>query len=421
VKKTISTLAALAVAATGAVYAGAGVADARPDSSGKRATSFAFTGSGYGTKVRGGQVPAGSDTSAYQAFGCSNKAGIRKENFVAVEELPGAGEARQVTTRLATTSGAETASTSKSHIVRVVLAEGDTGSLEITNINSVAKAFHDKGGFDTLTDTTIGGITYTPTVGDPQTFPAPTPGQPIDIPGVAHIAVGEGSSAAGANSARAVADGVLIDFRPSSTSVRIAHTMAKLERGVKSGLMKGNSLGARSSLVGGIAQLGKTPLSIMPCRGTDGKERTKSIAKVTPAPGVELRNLTSRQLGTQGSTRSSGLEFGRVGMAEFNDANVKVNNVVGQVNVMQAAGKLRRNIDGTDIGKVVVNGEERAFPDSDVINIPGVLRLQREIVEKTKHGISVIALRVTLFDEQGQVESVLNLGEASLSIRRAAR
>jgi hypothetical protein len=418
-KKIVSTIATLALASAGVLYAApsdAGQAH-KPH---RKATNFAFKGSGYGTKAKGGQVPAGSDTSAFQAFGCSNMAGSRHENFVAVAQLPGAGQAEEITTKLATTSaGGETASTSKSHVARVVLAENGAGSVEITSITSIAKALYDAHGFDSQVTSTIGGITFTPPSGPDQEIPVPSPGQSVTVPGLATISMGTGTESASGKSASAVADGIRIDMIPSDTSVRIAHTAAKLERGVVSGLMAGNSLGARSTLVGGVAQLGKTPLSVMPCRGTDGQERVKSIASVTPSPGVELRNLTSRQLGSQGSAKSSGTEFGRVGVAEFNDADILVKNVIGQVNVVTSADNTKRDIDGTDVGRVMVQGQEREFPDSDVINVPGVARLERSIVEKTPNGISVIALRVTLFDGQGQVESVLNLGEAALSIKQA--
>ena len=164
---------------------------------------------------------------------------------------------------------------------------------------------------------------------------------------------------------------------------------------------------------------GKTPLSLMPCSGTDGKERTKSVVGVSPAPGLELRNLTSRQLGTQGSAKASGTEFGRVGIAEINDADILIKNIIGQVNVVSGAERTSRNTNGTDVGTVMIQGQEQEFPDSDVIEIPGVVKLERSIVERTTHGISVIALQVTLFDGQGQVESVVNLGEAALSIKPA--
>jgi len=416
-KKIVSTIAALAVASAGVLYAAPSDAG-QAHKSHKKSTRFAFEGSGYGTKVVGGQVPAGSGTSAFQAIGCSNMAGTKKENYVAVEQLPGAGRAEEITTRLTTSSGGGvTASTSRSHVARVVLAQAGTGSLEITSVTSVAKALYGKRGFDTQVTSTVGGITFTPPAGAPQEFPAPSPGQPVTVPGVATISVGTGSERANADGATAVADGIRVDVLPSSTSMRIAHTAAHLERGVISGLMRGNSLGARSSLVGDAARVGKTPLSLMPCRGTEGRQRTKSIASVTPAPGVELRNLTSRQVGTQGSARSTGTEFGRVGVAEINDADILVKNIIGQVNVAASSATTKRNTNGTEVGKVMVQGQEREFPDSDVIEIPGVAKLERSIVEKSANGISVIALRVTLFDGQGQVESVLNLGEATLSIR----
>jgi hypothetical protein len=416
-KKIVSTIAALTVASAGVLYAAP--SDAGQASKQRKATDFAFKASGYGTKVTGGQVPAGSGTSAFEALGCSNLAGTERENYVAVEELPGAGQAEEVTTRLTTTTGGgQTATTSRSHVARVVLAESGLGSLEITSITSIAKAFHDKGGFDSTVTGRIGGITFTPPTGAPQVFDAPAPGESVTVPGVATIALGKGSKSANSQGATAIADGVRIDLLPSDTSVRIAHTRAKLERGVKTGLMAGNSLGARATAVGGVAKVGKTPLSLMPCSGTDGKERSKSIVGVSPAPGLELRNLTSRQLGTQGAAKASGTEFGRVGIAEINDADILIKNIIGQVNVV-SGDQTTRNTKGTDVGTVMIQGQEREFPDSDVIEIPGVVKLERSIVERTTHGISVIALQVTLFDGQGQVESVVNLGEAALTIKPA--
>ena len=233
-------------------------------------------------------------------------AGTRSRTSSPSRSCPGAGQAEEITTQLSTvSSGGETATVSKSHVARVVLTEGDFGQLEITAINSVAKALHDKGGFGAETETTIGGITFDPTAGDPQTFPAPTPGQPLDIPGVAHIAVGdtkgqERRQASAPRRSRRRHD--RLDPERHQGPDRAHHGQAR--EGVMSGLMAGNSLGARSSLVGGVIQLGKTPLSVMPCRGTDGQERVKSIASVTLAPGIELRNLTSRQLGAQGRSKS---------------------------------------------------------------------------------------------------------------------
>src|SRR5262245_29377623 len=195
-KKIVSTIASLTLAAAGVMYAApsdAGQAH-KPN---RKATNFAFKGSGYGTKAKGGQVPAGSDTSAFQAFGCTNMAGARHENFVASEQLPGGAEAQEVTTRLATTSaGGETASTSKSHVARVVLAAQGGGSVEITSITSIAKALYDNHGFGSEITSTIGGITAVPPAGDPQTIPVPSPGQSVALPGVGTLTLGTGTKSA---------------------------------------------------------------------------------------------------------------------------------------------------------------------------------------------------------------------------------
>src|SRR3569623_1522335 len=60
---------------------------------GTSTTTFAFQGAGYGTRIFGGQVPAGSDTTGYQRIGCTNQAGRSRDNNVAVAALPGLGPA----------------------------------------------------------------------------------------------------------------------------------------------------------------------------------------------------------------------------------------------------------------------------------------------------------------------------------------
>ena len=48
-------------------------------------------------------------------------------------------------------------------------------------------------------------------------------------------------------------------------------------------------------------------------------------------------------------------------------------------------------------------GQAERFPKTGVLEIPGVARLERAVVTKTRNGISVIGLRVTLLDGSGAV------------------
>ena len=69
-----------------------------------RSTSFAFTTSGYGTRVKGGQIPTGSSTTGFQVIGCTNQAGKSRTNDVAEATVPGLGTASGVKTHVWTTS-----------------------------------------------------------------------------------------------------------------------------------------------------------------------------------------------------------------------------------------------------------------------------------------------------------------------------
>ena len=68
-----------------------------------RSTSFAFQSSGFGSRINGGQIPAGSSTTSYQHIGCTNLAGRDKTNDVADATVPGLGTLSGVRTRTWTT------------------------------------------------------------------------------------------------------------------------------------------------------------------------------------------------------------------------------------------------------------------------------------------------------------------------------
>lgn len=416
-KKLASGLMVAALAATLSVPATTTTAAAK--SQDRKPTSFAFKGSAYGTKLSGGEVPADSDTTAFVGMGCTNDAGIRKGNDVAAATLPDNGSAEQVVSKLRTTQRkGVTSSIATASVERLVLGAAP-GKIELKAITSKAKAFHGADGFDSTVSTTIGSVALIPAAGDPQQLEVPTPGDPLEIPGVVRITVGAGTTPKSADGAKAFADGVKVELLASGTTVRVAHTRATIERGVESGLLSGAAFAANSKALDGNLQMGRNPLVLMPCAGTDGQERVKSLAYVNLGDRVTLRNLTSREKGTQFARRATGFELGKVGIIEINDAEVIIRDVLGKVKVSRQGRKLTRSIT-TEVGSVVVNGEEREFPaEENVLEIPGVAKLERAIVRKTKYGAEVIALRITLLDQLGAQNAVLNIGSADLAIRPA--
>jgi hypothetical protein len=382
-----------------------------------KATTYAFQGSGYGTRVIGGQLPAGSSTTAYQHIGCTDLAGLNRTNDVADATVPGLGTASGVKTRVWTTARhGVVASHARHSIANLTLASSGLGSLSLDAIRSTAKAFHDATGFHATTDTSIGGITFTPPAGPPQSFPAPTPNQPVTIPGLATIYLGSNTATHGDHGATAKALALRIDVTATSSSVKVALSHAQLNDGLTGGIFRGHSNATRVvSALTDIAHSGPNPLSLMGCLGTGGVVRTKSLAGVDLGGQLVVSGLESAQKGSQGDQRAHGFERAKIARVDLGGGQLIVNAIVGKANVTRTSHGWVRNAQGTQLGEITANGQAQTFPPSGVIEIPGVAKLERKVVSKTKTGISVVALRITLLDGSG---AVINLGEASLRIDR---
>ena len=416
-RRLIASSTVLALAAAGAVaaappgsarVAGAGAARTEP-------TGFAMKMSGYGTRVKGGQVPAGSGTTAFQVIGCTNKAGLSHENHQAQQQIPGLGTASGLKTLVWTTQkhGAVSA-WARDTVSKVVLSDSPLGSLQINGISSQSRAFHDARGFHATTRTAVVSMTFTPTGGAPQSVTVPTPGQPAVIPGFGTVTLGQSLTHRDSDRASAAADGLLVDLTASGSKVRIAHSEAKINDGIKSGIFGGFASAARAKGLQGNTSIGHTPYQVMPCQGTDGKDRAKSIAHLDLGGQAVVDGLTTREKANQTARRAHGFTQGKVAGFDLGGGQVKVTGIVGRANVERIGSRLKRNIAGSQVGTVTVNGQTQVFPDTGVLTVPGVAELERNVVTKVPSGIQVVALRVTLLDGSG---AVINLGEARLSIK----
>ena len=383
-------------------------------------TAFALKASGYGTRVHGGQVPAHSSTTAFEAIGCTNVAGKMHENHVVEADLPGAGTAQDVTSQEWTThGGGVVASHATSSVASMVLGDASTmGTVAIDAIRSTVTASHGPDGFKAVTHTSIGSITYTDSTGMSQNLDAPTPGQPVEIPGLATINLGRDGSTHGANFASAIADALTVTMTAFGTSVVVAHAKASVGGDVKHGLFNGRSSGITSQALDNNVSVGEQPLTLMPCQGTEGRVHAKDLAGLTLDGGMVLQGVHSSQLGDQTKAAATGQAVGQVASMDLGDGQLVVDTIKGVVNVKRTDSGLTSNIKGSTIGSITANGEPQEFPPSDVLEIPGVARLERNVVEKTSAGLSVVALRVTLLDGSG---AVIDLGNASLYIHKLAQ
>jgi hypothetical protein len=400
----------LALTAAGPTYAGSQPA-ARAHS---HATTFAFKTSGYGTRIIGGQLPVGSATTGYKAIGCTNLSGRSRVNNVAEATLPGLGKVSGVKTHVWTTNHhGVIASHSLHRIARVTLLQTALGSLSINAVTSRATASHDATGFHASTTTHLGGLSFTPPIGPAQSFPLPTPNKPITIPGLATIYAGQSTTRHSGAGATADAYALRVDVIPTGTSLRVAHSRAELASGMTAGVFKGHANATRVvTALGDIVKSGPNPLESMPCQGTNGKLREKALADVNLGGALVVKGASARVKGNQRAHQAWGMARAEVARVNVGDQLV-IDGIVGKVTVTRKNGHLTRSTKGSQLATVTLAGQTQTFPKTGVLEIPGIAKLERNVVKKQAGGESVIALRITLLDGSG---AVINLGEAQLKI-----
>lgn len=384
-------------------------------------THFALRSTGYGTRVVGGQVPGGSETTGHAVIGCTDRSGVRHTNDVAQVALPGLGTAYGVRTRLWTTDhDGVTASRARHTIASVALASSPSGSLTVDAITAQVRAFHDSHGFHASTATTIGSLSLTPPGGGTaQTLPAPTPDQPVDIPGLATVYAGQSRTSRSSTGAVADAYALRIDVAATGSSVRIGHSHAEIHGGLVRGIFGGHSAGTQvRTALSGTTKSGPNPLSVMPCQGTYGSIHRQALAHVDLGGQLAVRGATAAGRASQTTARARGYERGSIAHVNLGGGQLVIDGIVAKATVTRTAHGVRRSARGTQVGTITVNGKTERFPATGALEIPGVAKLQRHLVTRTPAGLQVVSLRITLLDGTG---GVVDLGVADMRIRPLGR
>jgi hypothetical protein len=380
-------------------------------------TPFAFTAGAFGTQVKGGDIPAGSDQTAYANISCRNRAGLERTNHIASVTLSGLGAVDGVDSRVWTTARSGTYAAHSFHrIAGITLAQTALGKLAITGVESRARAWHDATGFHADSSTSLGGLTLTLPTGKQLTLKLPTIGNPVTVPGVLKLEMGRTVREQDRHHVLIRASTLKITLIATNTEVRVAQTRAGISDGIQSGLFGGFGAALRASVLAPVVSIGKTPNQPMPCRGTDGVVRTRGTAGVNVPAVASVTGLADTQMADQTATKAWGWQRAEVAGVSLLGGRVKVTGVRGQVNVRRTPDGLKRNTNGTRTLAVTLDGNELALPDlGKVLTIPGLLTLQQHVVTKIDGGLQVIALQLKLLDGTG---ATVDLGVAKLRVLR---
>ncbi len=380
-------------------------------------TPFAFYGSGFGTKVIGGDVPADSARTGGKVLSCTNLGGITRGNEVVEAEVPGTPLRLGVaTTRLRTVAqpGRRTyASVSRQTIARLQILETPLGSLSIAGLASTARAESVRGELDATTNLEVGRLTLQPPGGGaPQVFPGPTPNNPVTIPGLATVELGKPTTRVSADEAKAFASVLKITLIPTGTKITVANARARIERGIRSGIFKGFSTGVRGKALDGALRIGKNPLLQMPCVGTRGEREDRSLVGLDIGGQIEVGAANVAHRSTNGRRAARGWERASVAEVSLGGGQLVIEAVQARAAVERTGRKVLKK-PTSSVGRVTFEGEPQEFPADGPMEIPGVATLTPQVLDLTRNGVEVIGLRVDLVD--GDVAQ-LDLATARLNI-----
>ncbi|MEZ0577136.1 choice-of-anchor P family protein [Nocardioides sp. MH1] len=389
-----------------------------------RPTDFGLHAMGYGTAIKGGQIPLASGATGFAHITCTTLAGLNRSNGVANVDLPGLGTIDALTTKVATIKkGKVVTATSEHKLAGITLLQTALGSLSLGAVSSSAKVWHDASGFHSQVDTQIAGIVLTLPGQDPQVIAIPTLGKPIEIPGLLRITLGETKEVKKEHSIFARAQALLIEILPTNTRVKIALSRARMTDGVVNSIMSGYAAGLKGKVLNtgdsSLLTIGRTPSKDLPCEGTGGVvKQTHTVGLNIPA-ALNVGAANAAVYGVQwGRRRAKAWSQASIAHVSIADGAIEIDGIQARANVKRVPGKLVRNTRGTKTLTITVNGEPQSLPPLGTIEIPGVVKIQEGVTTMVRGGIEVIALQVTLLDGTG---AVIDLGVARAQVKKAIR
>jgi hypothetical protein len=371
----------------------------------RASTVYGFFGQAFGSRVSGGTVPANSGRTALAFIGCSRSTGLSDANTLANVDL-GSLTAHGIASSTKTYRGTGSVNVRSVNTVANVGQSGD--ALEIRGIKSVSRAWHDASGFHRSAQTTIGSVLSLGVV-------VPVSGNVVNIPGVATLTLNGRRGSAGVHGASMVATAVTVDLAGTASKVVLGNASAKISDGFVTGILAGQGIAAKGSVLNGAGTTGKVARQPLNCRGTNGQWRTNNSAALNVPNAVHLGAASGSARGKQ-VDRSHGYAQtrGRVARATLGGGNLVIKGIVGAANVTKAGTRLVRSAKGTHILSIVFNGRNVRIPTTGhPVTVGGLAVLSAPRVHKTRFGISVVALRVDLLD----TAATLDLGIAKASIR----
>lgn len=411
------------VSATGAMQAAptagsddtdrAQVAAAAPDGR-ARATLPTGRGFSFGSRLTGNAVLGSGRTalsvmcSATYPNSNSNEVAASQPTLADLADL-GVVEATNRTHRI----NGRPAMTSRARIARASLLGG---AVQLRGIESVARVIKNAdGSYTGRSNATLLGLRI---AGQPVPIPTGDEPQRFEIPGLGELAFNLGGTSKIPGGRQAFNLAVRLTLA-DGTKLQLARSQAKLSQS-DVGIFRGGAWGTEVPTVLDLVKSGRTGFVPMPCKGTDGDTRDNDTAEVD-VPGVLNVGATESTVRTRefrGGTANAVSRSTLAGIS-LGDGSLVIEAIKAKALVAKdARGRITKRIPTSQVLGITFDGETQTLPvDGQALEIPGVAKLETQVVTKTRRGLKVTALRVTLLDAAPD-PIVVDLGNAAAYIVR---
>lgn len=457
-------VAAASTAAT--VLAGTIVLTAAPSQAAVVRSDYGFQTSAYGTRVTSETIALNMSRSAFSWIGCTRRAGLNPDNlatagnYLAASDSPSNPWVRlgAVTTSNRTFTNKSTGVTGNEAVSKIAdltlsgpsPSEGVPGpSFALEGLTTEARTWA-KGGKlhgatrlsslelqlelpeGTPVDEPLGQLldVVDEGIGAVTDLLQEVSGNAIEVPGLGTIRLGHERVVVKQRSALARSVSLIVDLAGADAEtgtaddsrILVGHSQSRILKSLPKALMTGHGYPLEMSVADDLLGVGKVGLEVLPCRGTNGKVIGESMPAQDVLDGaVELGALSSLVFGDPNRDGSSDAwtlgKVTKVAVGE-GDQRVELAGIVGVARVHRKAdGTLVRSTRGTSIGSFTIGGEEQSVPvNSEPVELPGLGLIQFNLAEKSRKGIRLTAVRITL-DPGESSQTVINLGNARTEIK----
>ncbi len=437
VRRLLATGLGLAVAASSlTLVSGSAPASAATK---KVVTKYAFSSTGFGTKVTATDVALRSGMTAYSLIGCTKLAGVHNANQVAAGNLNNQVHIGAVTTdqRSLVTKAGSSMVQSVTKVSSIQIGDNSLG-FRITNLQGTSRAYATRAGrlnaastftFGSLTP--LGGTSLPPPLDKPADviIKQLTANGPVTIPGLGVVKIGRVAKAVSGLAAQSGSIGLEIHLfgqdqangGGDDSDVLIGRSYARINKSATHGVFSGGAWGLDGSLLNGTAVLGRNPFSPMQCEGTHGKVRSTALASLNLANLNQLvvGTLRNRVFGVQGTPKGGASGWTESSAAGLNlgGGKLQMTGILARAKVIRSSSNHYYPTAVQRIGSIKANGQTQHIPSpGQSVTIPGVAKIEVPKPVKTTHGITVVGARITLLGGSA-ANTVINVASAKLEMR----